>query len=289
MRSANKCRNVIAIILTSIFFTNISLSAKPIAEKMKPEEVVAKHVEAIGTAEARSKMRSRIVGGSSLMNIKTGGRGNISGPALLASLSDKVLLKAEFGSASYPFERFGFDGRKLHAKQYAPGVRSPLAEFFLSHNTPFSEGLIGGTLSSAWPLLNLPLRNPKLQYSGTEKVDGKPAHKLKYTPREGSELKITIFIDTETFQHVRTQYERVIAAPMGGTPGQSASLREMRYKLVEGFGDYRKEGDLTLPHTYTLHYSVSRQDSPIELDWTFNLNRFTFDYAIEDKEFLADT
>jgi hypothetical protein len=133
------------------------------------------------------------------------------------------------------------------------------------------------------------LRNPKLQYSGIEKVEGKPAHKLKYTPRDGSELKITIFIDAETFQHVRTVYERVIAAPMAETPGQSASLREMRYKLVEDFLDYRKEGDLTLPHTYTLHYSVSRQDSPIVLDWTFNLNRFTFDYAIEDKEFLADT
>lgn len=289
MRSANKCRNITAMILTSIFFLNVSLSAKPMAEKMKPEEVVDKHIEAIGTAEARSKNRSRIVSGSSLMNIKTGGRGNISGPAVLATLSDKVLLKAEFGSASYPFERFGFDGRKLHAKQYAPGVRSPLAEFFMSHNTPFSEGLIGGTLSTAWPLLNLPLRNPKLQYSGTEKIAGKQAHKLKYTPREGSELKITIFIDAETFQHVRTEYERVIAAPMGDTPGQSASMREMRYKLVEDFRDYRTEGGLTLPHTYTLLYSVSRLNSPIALDWTFNLDKFTFDYAIDDKEFLADT
>ena len=281
--------NLVAIILASIISINLSVWATPAGEKMQPEELVAKHLAAIGTAEARNSARSRIVAGNSLMNLKTGGRGNINGPALLASQKDKVLLKAEFSSASYPFERFGFDGRKLHAKQYQPGVRSPLAEFFLSHETLFSEGLIGGTLSSAWPLLNLSERNPKLQYAGTDKIDGRQVHKLKYTPRQGSELKITIFIDAENFQHLRTEYERVIAAPMGQTPAESASQRETRYKLVEDFRDYRAEGGLTLPHTYTIQYSVFQLNSPLALDWTFNLTRFTFDYPIEEKEFLADT
>lgn len=278
-----------AIIFTLLFLTNVSAFVKPGADKMKPEEIVAKHIEAIGNAEARSLNRSRVIAGTSLLNLRTGGRGNVSGPALLASQKDRVLLKAEFNSASYPFEKFGFDGKKLHSKQYAPGVRSPLAEFFLSHDTLFSEGLIGGTLSSAWPLLNLSERNPKLQYAGTEKVDGRTAHKLKYIPREGTELKITIFIDAETFQHLRTEYERVIAAPMGGTPGASASMREMRYKFVENFRDYRTEGGLSLPHTYAIEYTVSKLNNPIALEWTFNLTRFTFDYPIEEKEFLADT
>ena len=278
-----------ALILTLLFLTNVSGVVKPAADNVKPEEIVAKHVEAIGTSEARSSNRSRVVAGTSLMNLRTGGRGNSSGPALLASQKQRVLLKAEFTSPSYPFEKLGFDGKKLHAKQYAPGVRSPLAEFFLSHETLFSEGLIGGTLSSAWPLLNLSERNPKLQYAGTDKVDGRHVHKLRYIPREGTELKITIFIDTETFHHLRTEYERTIAAPMGGTPGASASMREMRYKFVENFRDFRTEGGLTLPHTYTIEYSVSKLNNPIALDWTFNLTRFTFDYPIDEKEFLADT
>lgn len=278
-----------AIILTLIFLANVSATATPVADKLKPEEIVAKHIEAIGTAEARKADRSRIVAGTSLMNLKTGGRGNSSGPALLASQKDKVLLKAEFTSAGYPFERLGFDGRKLHAKQYSPGIRSPLAEFFMSHDTVFSEGLLGGTLSSAWPLLNLEARSPKLQYGGTEKIDGRQAHKLKYLPRHGSDVKITIFIDTENFQHVRTEYERAIAAPMGSTPGESASMREMRYRLVEDFRDFRAEGGLTLPHTYKIEYTVSRLNQPLALDWTFTFTRFTFDYPIEDKEFLVDS
>ena len=159
----------------------------------------------------------------------------------------------------------------------------------MSHNTLFSEGLIGGTLSSAWPLLDLAARGAKLQYGGTEKIDGRQTHKLRYLPRQGAELKITIFIDAENFQHRRTEYERVIAAPMGGTPGASASMREMRYKLVEDFRDFRAEGGLTLPHTYTIQYTVSRLNQPLALDWTFNFTRFTFDFPIEDKQFLADT
>jgi len=278
-----------AIILSLTVLANISGSVTPVADKVKPEELVAKHIEAIGTAEARNSSRSRIVAGTSIMNLKTGGRGNSTGAALLASQKEKVLLKAEFSSAGYPFEKIGFDGRKLHAKQYSPGVRSPLAEFFMSHETLFSEGLLGGTLSSAWPLLDLAARGPKLQYGGTDKIDGREVHKLKYMPREGSELKITIFLDAENFQHLRTEYERVIAAPMGGTPGASASMRETRYKLVEDFRDFRKEGGLTLPHTYTIQYSVSKLNNPIALDWTFTFSRFTFDYPIEEKQFLADT
>ena len=278
-----------AIILTILALTNVSAFVKPAADKITVEELVAKHLEAIGTAETRSANRSRVVAGSSLMNLKTGGRGNSSGPALLASQKNRVLLKAEFDSASYPFEKLGFDGQKLHAKQYAPGVRSPLAEFFLSHDTMFSEGLIGGTLSSAWPLLNLADRSPKLQYAGADKIEGRPVHKLKYVPRQGSELKVTIFIDAETFHHVRTEYERVIAAAMGGTPGESASMREVRYKFIEDFSDFRTEGGLTLPHTYKIRYGVSKQANSISLDWTFTLTQFTFDYPIQEKEFLVDS
>lgn len=278
-----------AIILTLTVLANSSGSVTPVADKIKPEELVARHIEAIGTADARNSSRSRIVAGTSIMNLKTGGRGQSTGPALLASQKEKVLLKAEFSSAGYPFEKIGFDGRKLHAKQYSPGIRSPLAEFFMSHETLFSEGLLGGALSSAWPLLDLAGRGPKLQYGGTDKIDGREVHKLKYLPREGSELKITIFLDGENYQHLRTECERVIAAPMGGTPGASASMRETRYKLVEDFRDFRKEGGLTLPHTYTIQYSVSKLNNPIVLDWTFTFTRFTFDYPIEEKQFLADT
>lgn len=278
-----------AVILCLALFANLfGAAARPVDDKIQVEDLIARHLEAIGAVEARQSKRSRIVGGSSLMNLRTGGRGNVSGPALIASQDDKVLLKAEFTTAGYPFERIGFDGQKLHARQYAPGARSPLAEFFLSQDAIFSEGLIGGTLSSAWPLLNLSARRPKLEYSGIEKINGRQVHKVKYMPRQGSELKITLFFDAATFYHVRTDYERVIPAAMGATPGQSASQREIRYKFVEEFSDFKPEGGLTLPHKYNLQFSVFQANNPLNLDWAINLEKFTFDYPIPTKEFVTD-
>ncbi len=222
------------------------------------------------------------------MIIRTGGRGQGNGAALIASQGFRVLVNAEFDSAAYPLEKLGFDGKQLYARPYAPGARSPLAGFLLSHPATFSEGLIGGTLSSAWPLLDLSGRRAKLEYSGTEKIAGRRTYKLKYIPHESSDLKIKIFLDAENFHHVRTEYERNIAAPIGATPAQSISQREIRYKLIETFSDFRTEASLTLPHTYNLQFSVFRLNDPLLLDWTFNLTRFTFDYPIELKEFVTD-
>ena len=50
-----------AIILILLALTNASAFVKPVVDKIKPEELVAKHLEAIGIAEARSSNRSRIV------------------------------------------------------------------------------------------------------------------------------------------------------------------------------------------------------------------------------------
>ena len=281
-------RLIVFILLFAVLASSCVVDARTVDDKITVEQLIVMHLESIGTDETRRSNRSRIVAGDSVMNLRSGGRGSASGVALVASQDSKVLLKAEFANPTYPFELFGFDGRKFYAKQYAPGARSPLAQFLMSHSTIFSEGLIGGTLSSAWPFLNISSREPKLQYGGTEKIKGRRTHKVKYVPRQGAELKITLFFDAETYHHVRTDYERVIPAPMGATPGESASQRETRYKLVEEFSDFRAEGGLTLPHSYNLQFSVFQLNNPLALDWTINLTKFTFDYPIDAKEFVTD-
>ena len=117
-----------AFILCLALLANF-VAARPVDDKISLDDLIAKHVESIGTAEARRSNRSRIVAGTSLMNLRTGGRGNVTGPALIASQDEKVLLKAEFTTASYPFERLGFDGQKFHARQYAPARVLPSRSF----------------------------------------------------------------------------------------------------------------------------------------------------------------
>src|SRR5258708_21716858 len=98
----------------------------------------------------------------------------------------------------------------------------------MTHDLIFKQGLMGGTLSSAWPLLDLTARGPLLEYVGTKKVDNRLLHELKYLPRGGSDLKIALFFEQDTFRHVRTAYERGIAAPTGVRDHANVPARDIR-------------------------------------------------------------
>ena len=165
----------------------------------------------------------------------------------------------------------------------------------------FKHGILGGTLSTSWELLNFDDKKAKLKYSGLEKVEGEKLHKVKYEPKKGSELNITLYFDPETFQHVRTEYKRTIAADLGrnigGTNSSSSASRvdnsagqsETRYVLSEDFSDFNKEDKLTLPHTYKLYLEIITGNGTATREWTMNLQNFTFNQTIDPKEFKVNT
>jgi len=268
--------------------TSRASAAAPDKEKMKPEDVVAKHLESIGTAEARKAVRNLVASGTVVFSIRSGGKGQAGGSSLVASEGQMNLLKMVFeNSPTYPHELLSYDGKEFGAVHVRPGARSPLGEFLMSHDTIFKQGLMGGVLSTAWPLHNLSERSPKLDYEGMKKIGDRQTHELRYTPHKGSELKIKLFFDAETFQHVRTEYERTIAASLGGrisTGGASAGKNEVRYKLVEDFSDFKKEGNLTLPHNYKLTMNVQGPIIVLQ-DWVFELTQFAFNQPLNPKDF----
>jgi hypothetical protein len=267
-------------------------AATPDKEKLKPEEVVAKHLESIGTAEARQAVRNLVASGTVVFSIRSGGKGQTGGASLIASEGEMNLFKMVFQSSpTYPHELFSYDGKNFGAMHIRAGARSPLGEFFMSHDTIFKQGLLGGALSTAWPLLNLSNKNPKLDYEGTKKIGDRQTHELRYTPRKGSDMKIKLFFDAETFQHVRTEYEHTLAAALGGrisTGGASTGKNEIRYKLVEDFSDFKKEGNLMLPHTYKLALSVQGPIITLQ-DWVFELTQFAFNQRLNPKDFTPET
>jgi hypothetical protein len=254
-------------------------------QKMKPEELVAKHLDSIGTADARAAARNRIATGTSVLVVRQGGAGNLAGSALMASDGTKNLIIMAFDSPDIPAEKFGFNGSKFSVSTIRPGERTPLGEFFRTHDVMFKEGLVGGTITEAWPLLRLAERNPKLEYGGTKKVGDRQAHELKYTPRKGSDLKIRLYFDAENFRHIRTEYERTVAATMGAAPGLSAGRIDTRYRVVEEFSNFKEENGLTLPHTYKLELRVTGENVARLLDWAIELNKFTFNQTMSDKDF----
>jgi len=254
-------------------------------DKLKPEELIEKHLESIGTEKARSAIKTRIIAGTSQVIFRTAPVGQSYGRAVFASEGVKNLIGMSFHSSVYPREEFGFNGNSFIAAFVTPGVRSSLGSFLMNHNVVFKQGLMGGTLSTAWPFLNISERHSNLEYAGIKKVGDRPAHELKYQPKGSGDLQISIFFDEVTFEHVRTEYRRVIAAPTGDRAYANVQERESRYKLVEEFSSFRVEQQLNLPHVYRIHLTTDAQSGTFEAEWLIKLTDFTFNQKIDPNSF----
>ena len=265
------------------------------SQKLTPADVVAKHALSIGSAEARARAKGTRIKGTVELIAKEGGAGTSAGNVVMASHGSQNMVNMMF-DAGEPSTSFRFDGSKTTVTQFRPGRHTPLEHFFAENQEIVREGLVGGVLSESWPLLNLQEKNPKLEYAGMKKIDDKQLHAIKYTPRKGSELKITLFFDSETFQHVRTEYERTvystaqqrIASGGGGLPAATdARSAPQRLKVFEAFSDFKLEGGLNLPHVYKFELSVQSDRRPLLINWTFNLTEFTFNAPVDPSEFIV--
>ena len=282
------------LLLLFIGIVAAGLQARPADEKIAPADLVAKHLESIGSAEARTRSRGTLIKGSAQVTVKLCGEGQVDGEVVLGSQGPMNLINLKFNTPAYPFELLVFDGKKFSASQFKPGARTCLAQFFLTNDAIFKEGLVGGTLSESWPLLNLTDKNPKLEYAGLKKIGDRQLHALKYTPRKGSELKITLFFEPQTFRHVRTEYSRTIYASEqrrigGGGPNLPAEQQQQasaaRIDAYEEFADFKPEGGLNLPHMYSFHLTIQSEVKPAVVDWVLNLTTFAFDAPLNLAEF----
>ena len=279
-------RRSLAVILLVLFLsTGHSRVIAISADKITVEEVVAKHLESIGSAEARAASKSRVIQGSVIATVRIGGKGHSQGGSVMASQGDMSLLGMIFGPQEYSNEKAAYDGRRVTLGELSPGSRTNFGGFLLTHDVVFKEGLLGGTLSTAWPLLDLAARNPKLKYAGTKKIDGRLAHVISYEPRRGGNLEIRLYFDSENFRHVRTEYQQDIAPPPVNDPAQSARQKETHLKLTEAFSDFRTEGALVLPHDYKLQLTFDTSNNPLLQDWVLTLNQFVFNKTLDQKQF----
>src|ERR1044071_43277 len=79
-----------------------SASQSFVIEKLKADDVVARHLESIGTAKARESVTTRIISGTSQVFFHTAPIGQAAGKAVLASEDSKNLIGMSFPSPVYP-------------------------------------------------------------------------------------------------------------------------------------------------------------------------------------------
>ena len=206
--------------------------------KLKPEEVIARHLEALGSPEARAAISSRTATGNAQVKILVGGSGEMLGAAGFVSQQRKLCLFLQFNHPDYEREQVAFDSDKPQVGVARAAARSPLGQFLHTYNQVLREGLLGGAVSTAWPLLDLEHRQPKLSYAGLEKVDDQSLHQLKYSLKKGGgDLKISLYFEPETGHHLLSVYKVTIAAGAGLVHTESAGQQETRFTLEEKLKD----------------------------------------------------
>jgi hypothetical protein len=289
MKSAQTRISLVIFLAMLVLVVCPSRSRSSLVDKIKTEEVVARHLDAIGSAKTRAAVATRIISGTAQVIFRTTPSGQAVGKAVLASQGNKSLFGMSFPSPVYPREQLAFNGNNFMAAFATAGNRSVLGNFLMANDVIFKQGLMCGALSAAWPLLDVPAHHAQLEYVGARKIDDRVLHELKYVPRGNTDLKISLFFDQENFRHVRTEYERVIPAPMGKVEYSNVQEREGRYKMIEEFSLFKSEGGLNLPHIYTIKLSVDTINGTFLAEWTIKLTQFEFNQRIDQNAFSVST
>jgi len=276
------------------------------AADMKPEDLVAKHLDSIGTAEARAA-KSRIVQGTSLFKIRIGGGGELTGTSGLVSEGRKSVFMIKLGNNDYRGEQFVTDGEKVSAAATTSDHKwSDLGYFVRAQDQIVREGLLGGELTTAWALLNLAENKAKLNFDGEKKVDGRSAYQLTYHSKKKDELTVHLYFDPQTYQHIATTYSITLASGLGGfSPSisdqagltsstnagggditQSAKQRETRYTIEERFSDFKTAEGLTLPSKYSIHFTEELQNGMTKVyEWDLTADEISNNRPLDPKNF----
>lgn len=270
------------------------------AQKLSAEEIVAKHLEAIGDADSRKSLKNHVAVGVVQFTVLRQGNAGGDGKIVLASEGAKSLLGMNFNLQNYPSEKIIFDGKKYKVAYTINNARSPFGDYLYRYSDTIKEGLLGGTLSTAWALNDLKTRKAKLELNGTKKVNDREVYVLSYLPKGGSDLDITVFIDRENFQHLRTEYRRIISA-MQGSAGSSTDMnrgatsadnsarqRQQKQVLIEEFSNYKKENGLNVPHFYRVYLQLDGASGTKEYEWKAEFSQFFINQPLEEGSFSVE-
>jgi hypothetical protein len=273
-------------IVCQLFILGI-LCIPAIGADLKPGDIVAKHLDSIGPKEARDTIKSRIVEGRAVYKVLVGGTGQTEGKATLASSGKMTNLLLKIDAYDFHGEQFIFDGSKVAvARTSSDKSRSDFGEFLKGQDAVVMEGLLGGVLTTNWPLLNVEERKARLDYKGLKDVDGRRLHLIRYRPKKGTDLDVSLYFDPETFHHVMTVYKMSIQPGLASSDRGSSQLQDTRYKIEERFSDFKTVDGISLPTNYDLRFTEELQSGFSKLlEWIVTSDRVLHNVEIDPADF----
>jgi hypothetical protein len=309
-------KTTLGSIATAITMAVFLLGANPVlssagaAPVSNAEELVAHHLDALGNPQARSNAKTRVAQGTAEFKLLVGGAGTLDGKSALVSEGRKVHFMMKFNNNEYRGEQFIFNGDKFEvSSSTARQSRSALGGFVYVQDAVVREGLWGGVLSTAWPLLDLEKHKAKISFDGLKKVDGQELYALRYQPKKNTDLEIRLYFDPTTHRHVLSVYTlseqpsvmHVTGGEQMGTPSSpdgpplsansetlSARQQPTRYRLEERFDDFKSADGLTLPTRYTIHFTQELQSGRTTVyEWNIQETDIANNTPLDERNFAV--
>lgn len=254
---------------------------------MKPEDVVAKHLDSIGTLQARKDVKSRVIQGGATYRVIVGGSGAIDGKYVFASDGSRSNFLFKINASSYHGEQFICDGNKTSiAATWSDKTHSEFGDFVLAQDIFLKDNLLGGVWSTGWPLLDVEGRRPKLHLEGLKKIDGKELLGLRYQPRKSTDLDIVMYFDPQTYRHVMTVYS--VEPPRSIEGGELAQAQQLhkRYNVEERFSEFQTVDGLTLPSHYDLRFTLEAESGATKtIEWEVRALSVNHNISIDPRSF----
>jgi hypothetical protein len=243
-------------------------------ERFSAQEIIAKHLEAIGAPEARTSTALRKGEGTAEFNERVGGRIHLPGTARFFSEGHKVKWAFSFAAKEYPGEQWVFDGQGVRVAGIDERNRSRLGNFIFDHPEVLREAVWGGVLSSGWALLGLPVSGAKVKGGAAKKIDGRELYEVTYVPKGGgdSHLSVHLYFEPDTFRHVLTVYRLTGTTGPGSEPDQPDSISgEVVTMVEERFSDFQTKDGLTMPAQWEFRLRIEPSKG-FEYEWKIHLS-----------------
>jgi len=248
------------------------------AEKIKAEELLARHRASIGTDDVLAAYQTAGMQGTGEFRMLRGGTGGLEGRVAMISDALKSRFSLDLGHLLYSGEQFISDGKKVEIQYVRNGTqtRSDLGMFLFRYPQLIKNGLWGGALTRTWALLNHDAKELRLRYERLSEKDGKNLHEVSIECKDCGEVTIHLFFESETFRHVLTTYSLVTPSP----PTEGRSLKTpmkdppyVRYRMEEHFSNFHTQAGVTQPTQWLVRYTRDQQDRPVmlELDSRFEI------------------
>src|SRR5262245_46368968 len=88
------------LVLIALLLSGLSATSEAQAQKLKAEEIIAKHLEALGSAETLQSVSTRVSQGTVVVTFKEPGTGQLGGRVVLASEGPKNMMAMAFENAT---------------------------------------------------------------------------------------------------------------------------------------------------------------------------------------------